>query len=1350
MTVDVTSPNVTGINPWWTYEEHAVPGVGKAMANVANGNLIVQSDDVDIPERGIDLAFRRTYNSRSQHDYANTDGSVPSNFGNGWTNTFDAHIASNTSNGITVYDIDGARYDYGPIPQGQTCYAQPTGVHEMLCPYVSNGVTTALDWTKKSGAVYQFYLTTTGDAYAGRLQQISARNNNNAMTLTYSWRNNDSSSASNLVGIIAKHSDGDQLTLTFGYANGYAELQAIVRPDGVKATYTYDTTGELTNVCEIGNNTTFPGDTVCSTADPHNHHQYGYYSGTYLLNFVNSPNWVMSSYTCGDYQAYAFDGANRLTTWADSGMINPYINDGSSGSSLVLGCGTSGPLLQPSIAGGVYEYYWENFTGGYNGTTTANDSDGHKTTWTTDSAGRLLQTQEVGTTTLTTSESWDASNNLVETVDARGNATDYAYDGNGNTIAMALPAVTIDSSTFRPTSLYSYDAHNNISAYCDPVETHLRGLDWTAPPSPSDTLCASTTGAVRYTWSTSGSEPYGFLADTYTAMYDAHGKGYHYQYLYTQSRQGGDFGLPTDVIGDPISQSIDTSTPTRTPHQSFGYDSRGHGNLVNYSSGEGTFPTSGTWTLTYDALNRLTVATDPDDVTTRTCYYHNGQVQAKQTAQQYAMDNGATCGAHSTSYSYDGDLNETSETHHFGCVSGQSCAGGITYKWYDAADRLVEVRQPLDGNNDAFANPWSTRYFYDLTRGGSVALVGTNTVTYKAYGNLFKTQELLLPGQNQQIPLALIPGQTPSPGALNNTSWTDISGTAYDALDRAVTKYQLVSDVPQAETFSYDSASGATNAPGLLVKHCIAVSTSACSLPTYDADGHVSSVTYLDSTPSKTYTYDADGRTLTIAEPTAGTQSYTYDLEGHVSTSQDPTGGTLSVTSPAKLTYNYYNDGKRSSLDVSSSGLTQTALFAYAYRPDGKLEDQQINDPANAKVGNSVLAFSYSLGGRLLQRMETVPNQTTPALSYGYDINSSTSTGLMASANFPVAMLKTMTYDAESEPLAYAEYITGQSSGTVSMAYTIRGELLTDSRDPYPAPGQFPPLYANGLRLYGNTSSTDWSWDARRAVLNGSTNPEQSQEPEITYSYDIAGRQTGYTKTVTDHLGNTCTNVITRQYDAENRIIAGSQTANSPTNCAPSYYVQSYDWGPNGHPARIGSAPSSQPTQIVSDTLHWDGDQLLFTTDSQGRVDDIKVGDQADITPRDPIFTGITFWDHFDGTLSFCHNSSGSAGTDTNGARITTQWSGNRNGCLNNGSQTMQIPSSVIFSGDVLLPSWNGFQGVGQGGLLGMARSDGIEDGFNVIQGARTYDPSAGTWTTPDVYAGEVHDPTSQKAYMWK
>jgi RHS repeat-associated protein len=35
------------------------------------------------------------------------------------------------------------------------------------------------------------------------------------------------------------------------------------------------------------------------------------------------------------------------------------------------------------------------------------------------------------------------------------------------------------------------------------------------------------------------------------------------------------------------------------------------------------------------------------------------------------------------------------------------------------------------------------------------------------------------------------------------------------------------------------------------------------------------------------------------------------------------------------------------------------------------------------------------------------------------------------------------------------------------------------------------------------------------------------------------------------------------------------------------------------------------------------------------------------------------------------------------------------------------------------------------------------------IQGVRAYDPTSAQWTTPDAYSGDVHDPMSQKPFMY-
>jgi hypothetical protein len=146
------------------------------MANVTTGNLIVQANDMAAPHKGIELAFRRTYNSFSQHDDANTDGSVPDNYGDGWTNTFDAHIAHNdlsNNQGVSVFDIDGARYDYSYSCNPTCGYVAPPGQFATLTYLATTNI---FAWTKKTGTVYWFNAPNAPvSGVAGRLLEIVGR-----------------------------------------------------------------------------------------------------------------------------------------------------------------------------------------------------------------------------------------------------------------------------------------------------------------------------------------------------------------------------------------------------------------------------------------------------------------------------------------------------------------------------------------------------------------------------------------------------------------------------------------------------------------------------------------------------------------------------------------------------------------------------------------------------------------------------------------------------------------------------------------------------------------------------------------------------------------------------------------------------------------------------------------------------------------------------------------------------------------------------------------------------------------------------------------------------------------------
>lgn len=1282
--MDVTSgsPNNTGFNPWWTFTDGTIPGVGKSMINVGNGNLIVQSDDVDVPERGVHLAFRRTYNSMSARDWNSDDGSpTPGQYGDGWTNSFDTHLAANTSGGISVYDVDGARYDYAP--SGTGCLTKPIGTANSLCWDGGCGY----QWTKKDGTVYYFwepsfgagcdYWATQAPAYAGRLYMIFGRNNNNWVRLTYSWVGGNATSSANLTQISAAHQDGQSLTLNFAAAaSGAVLLSSLVRPDGASVTYSYDSSNDLTAVTEVGNGS---GNST---------HAYGWTAG-HLMSWAAGPRYTAGGWGGdGGYVAFSLSSAGVVNDVWHVGIMDFTPPDGTG---VVLQQGF--PTTQWTFADDHYAYS--------SGSTSFTDWDGHGDNWYYDSGARVTQTQKwTGAIWLVTYATWDTNNNLIQTIDERGNASDYAYDANGNLVAAAYPAIATDQGTFRPTALYSYDVsggtnYNNVVAYCDARFTHQLGRDWTSNPGSGDSLCPSQNGAARYVWDYSdSSEPFGRITDIYN------GVGYHQSLSYSTTAQGGDFGLLSDTTGDSITQ-VDGSV--KTPHETLTYDA--NGNPVSYSKGTGF----GATTSTYDSLNRLLTTTDADGVSSYHCYNPDGSLLYSESARQHLLD-GSPSGCQGTpptyavSYTYDPDSNVASEVHHFGNTAG------TTARWYDGADRLVEVKLPQDPT-DVFQNAWITRNLYDLTQGGTVSLNGSSSVSYRAYGNSFKRQELLTPGATAEVTWAS--GQA----KIANTQFQDTGGAAFDALDRVTKKYAFVNDVPNAETFTFDG----NGYYGQVSQHCNA--SNQCGTPTYDAEGHLASMSYNDSTPSEQLTYTANGRPATIQSGTFGTQSYTYDQDGHVVTAVEPSSG--GVTSPATVTYHYYPDGSRSALDVSSSALNQTSLLAYSYRADGPIKQMQINLASDAAVGNSALNFTYTNADRLLQRTESGPAANASSINYTYDINNGSNTGSVTTLSVPAAALSGFTYDAEGEVLSYTRnvYNVG-TTGSGSFSYTTRGDMIMDPRPPSATPANF----ANGLSIVGTAGAT---WDERRNTITNT---------QAAFSFDASGRQTGSDITGTDSNGNDYDTTDTRTYDGEGRLTGGNQ--HQPTGRFPAidYYstLTAYNWGPNGHEIQVGSTPKvfrSQATtsQISYDTLHWDGDQLLFTTNAQGQVDDIKIDNLGDITPLDSGYSGLTFWDRVLGSLSFCHNASGAAGGDS---------TSNASPCPVKSGQTMQAPVTLIYSAEGQIAG-----GVGQGKILGMTASGALADGVNAILGAHAYDGMQSSWTTPDSSGGNLLQPATMRAY---
>jgi RHS repeat-associated protein len=1358
MTVMTGTADPDGINRWWPYEEDAIGGVGKYLVNVATGNLVVQADDMAVSNKGIEFAFRRTYNSMSNHTYDGTDGSEPSLYGDKWTNTFDTHIAYNDftamngQKGVSLYDIDGARYDYAPAGDGHA-FTAPAGQFAVLY-YDGAGYS----WTKKSGTVYYFFdlnQPPSQAGLAGQIEIIYGRNHNNFLSFARSYTNGDASLAANLASMVVTAEDGRTVTLIFGDVsqNGsptYRVLQSLTWPDGT-TTVTFGYTVQFQGSTAIGptlTQVTSPGNG--STTSGKINEEYNYAPSTALLTNVFSPRYYCSQNNdCSSAQnpimsgpAYSFSygSGTTLSQVGYFGDVNPSITDSTGSGYLKANAthdlGTTTPYRTVLLS---YS----------SGSTTWSDTDNHRTVYAYDSVGRITQTTETtgdlngGVSTLSTTAGWDSNNNLTFTTDPRGNETDYAYDNSGNTIAVALPSASTNVNgslvSMRATSLYSYDANNNLTAHCDPMWVHVNGKDWVTRPAPSDSLCPNQTGTRQYIWNVIGSyEPFGEITQLTSPL------GYLTSVSYALAQQGGsDYGLPTSVVGAGFTQEDGTNL---TPQQTFTYDT--HGDLICFSKGVGT------WVLQYDVLNRPTVIGDPDDGSLLSCgkssnsntivtsktFFANGQLASSQTPEEAAA--GVV-----TSYAYDADGDVIGETHHFGNQGASQ--PGTTQKYYDGADRLVEVGLPQD-STDFYSFPWLTRYLYDLTQGvGTVSFTQSTTHNFVAHGSMYKTQEFVNLATQWDT------------SASGSPTWTDLQGAAFDALDRQVALYKFGSITSTA----YDATSSTL---GLVSSALSQVGTATSN--SYDAVGRLVSQSFSGGdagvTPSVSTTYDPSGRIVSKYSAAFGTQTYTFDADGRLSTSAEPTGGSgLSnfpgsgvVNAPATLTYSYYPNGWRSALTVSSAALSKSNLLQYAYRTDGLVSQDKLNYGST-----SVFGFTYSNAGRILTTSDPFSGTTKTYDHYGR----------LATYAIAAGTYDTYGYDPEGNRIG-VHLNTSFNPNTFYHSFSKRNELVdrTRSANGYPVPSPSPTAFTSNHVSFSPLLAAQIGSQATPGptpVPNPCT-PLPPPFPPLKYSttagsiqYDAAGRQTD------NHVGTTtkeCVNSFwenwqqqntdaTRSYDALNHQVSqGTSIVTSGIGgTSPTYYLyERIAWGPNGHPLIIGTdsttSGATPPPSYQIETLHWDGDQLLFTTNGTGQLDDIKVGALADYLPLDAGHVGLTVWDRDDKGQSVSeHNATGHDIWIVPDPNLQYQHVVVVNGSPQSG-----------YTGQSSLPLYNtelgsmqasGPHGTPFNGMIDEPSADGITNEWTVFQGERTYSPDVGSWTTPDAYPGDIHDPASQKPFMY-
>lgn len=253
--------------------------------------------------------------------------------------------------------------------------------------------------------------------------------------------------------------------------------------------------------------------------------------------------------------------------------------------------------------------------------------------------------------------------------------------------------------------------------------------------------------------------------------------------------------------------------------------------------------------------------------------------------------------------------------------------------------------------------------------------------------------------------------------------------------------------------------------------------------------------------------------------------------------------------------------------------------------------------------------------------------------------------------------------------------------------------------------------------------------------------------------YDAQGRETDVAEVFGVGNGQGGTVYVTgddsRVYDDENHLTSEAYTSWNCTgttiNITQSMLSSpsaSYVWGPNNHPIISTITFGTSKTE----SLHWSGDQLLFTTDSNGHVDDIKVGALADYVPGAPASSRLTVWDRdLGGSIASAHNGTGSALWGNQPIESSVCASSptfeNSLGFGSGATQGFAMPSGLASA------FWSAF--AVPSGLFFSSRSDSVTNGFLTFQGSRVYDPSKNDWMTPDALAGSVSDPASQRAYAY-
>ncbi|WP_327380522.1 LamG-like jellyroll fold domain-containing protein [Streptomyces sp. NBC_01207] len=653
------------------------------------------------------------------------------------------------------------------------------------------------------------------------------------------------------------------------------------------------------------------------------------------------------------------------------------------------------------------------------------DDSGKKLTTTTeyDAGGNPKKsTVTDGTSTRTSSATFDQRGRPLTAVSPRGNTTTNRYDVLGRLVEQTAPQVQAEenggtASAVTPKTLTGYNTFAETTETRDArgmvtrTETDKLGRptavtlpDYT-PPGGTKITAVARTSYDQLGRPTSQTDPLGRATlfdydqlgnlirktEPATAATGLQAPGAATFNGTSTALSGGGVSTYTwTPTGLPLSATDPTGARTEATHDQLGRQLTATTverkptlqNLVSrYTWDDASNQTSSTTpagrktTATHSTAGEVLTVTDPRGGITRSVYDGLGRTietkdaTARKTTTAYdvlgmpttATDFGTgTTALRTVSSEYDADGNMTAST---------SATGSRRTYTYDALGRKTKQTEPISANDSI-----TTSFGYDAAGNQTRLTDGRGKATYYTFTPWGLPESTIEPPTTQHW----------NPDV---RTWT----TTYDAAGQPVSEL-LPGNVKRQRT--YDALGRLTNETGS--------GTAAATRPrtlSYDlagrmtgsgGDGVLANNTYTyndrgqllttDGPSGKSaYTYDADG-SMTSRKDASGTTAFTYDIAGRLDTVTDPLTGTQIQTdfdAAGRPTLQQY------ARPGTGGTYTPTAKRAYNYDSLGRLSKDTVTRTAGGDVQGQ--AYDYDLADQLVRKTTT---GTTGAAdnTYTYDL----------------------------------------------------------------------------------------------------------------------------------------------------------------------------------------------------------------------------------------------------------------------------------------------------------------------------------------------------------------------------